>query len=312
MALCKSAGRGALVAFCEPNAEHRAARQAAWGMPGFASVEALLTGTELDAAVVMVPPATTAAVIADLLPAVKHVLLEKPLATTREEALRIQRIADEQGASILMGHNGLFHPAFAAVEAAVRQGHIGRVLSASAESSGWLALPEADFRRSRESAGGGVWFDTGSHLIYTLSALLGPVTRAQGLLRRLARVDMEGDDHALVHLAFESGAIASLEASYARKRPGWESDWPEGYHLALTLWGEAGAIRYQLCPLVRTGIFADGGRGWSELAPGSPFQESFNGQMAHFLDCVAGTASPRVSIADALEVLDCLLSVKED
>jgi UDP-N-acetyl-2-amino-2-deoxyglucuronate dehydrogenase len=311
-ALRHAGGRAQLVAFCEPRAERRASREASWGVPGFASIPDMLGATKLDAAVVMVPPSGTAAVIAELAPSAKHVLLEKPLATTRADALAVQKHALAHGTSILMGHNGLFHPAFAAVETAVQEGRIGRILSASAESSGWLSLPDADFRRSRESSGGGVWFDTGSHLIYMLTALLGPIASSQGMLRRLARADMEGDDHALVHLAFGSGAIADLEASYARKRPGWQHDWPEGYHLALTLWGEAGAIRYQLCPLVHTSIFTDSSADWSELATPSPFQDSFNGQMAHFLDCVSGGASPRVSVGDALEVLDCLLSVKEE
>lgn len=305
--------RAVLVGFAEPMAERRAAREREWGVSGHADLAALAR-QGVDALVVMVPPAATVPAMEAAVAVAPTILLEKPMATTLARADEVAAIAKRGGAKVLMGHNGLHHPGFIAAREAIAGGAIGTVTGGTAEGSGWLPLPERDFRRRVDLTGGGVWMDVGSHLLYSLSAMMGEIVEAKGILAHLARSDMEGDDHAVVALRFASGALASVEASYARKRPGWAADWPEGMFVEVTYWGTKGAVRYRLCPSVSIEISDGDGRAgstWRKLSEPTTFQASFDRQMAHFIDVALGEALPRVTLADGRAVLETLIAVQE-
>ena len=306
-ALEKLHGRAELVGFCEIVPELLKTREAEWGIPGFPDIPSLLENVACDGVLILLPPDCHEEAVKTCAAAGKHILLEKPIAGSMEEGRRIADLANTLKVTLLVGHNGLFHPGFVAMQEAAQNGCIGKLISASAESSGWLLFRENDFRLSKKASGGGVWMDTGSHLIYSLRALLGEITESQGMAARLARPEMEGEDHALVNLRFASGALASVQTSYGRKRPGWTVDWPEGYYLQITLWGDAGALRYTLCPQVLLEIFDEGS--WREFIPPAPFSDSFSAQLDHFCDCMDGRAQPRVTAEDALSVLKDLQSV---
>lgn len=306
-ALAELNGRAELVGFCEIVPAALEARTEQWGVPGFADINALFANVDCDAALILLPHDCHEDAVRACTAHGKHILLEKPIASSIAEGRRIAEMTAVANVTLLVGHNGLFHPAFIAMQEAAEQGRIGKLISATAESSGWLHFRENDFRLSKKATGGGVWMDTGSHLIYSLRALLGEISESQGMTARLARKEMEGEDHALVNLRFASGALASIQASYGRKRPGWKVDWPDGYFLQITLWGDTGALRYTLCPEVRMEIFNN--EAWEEFIPVTPFSDSFSAQLDHFCDCIDGSAQPRVSAEDALSVLNDLQSV---
>ncbi|MGD0730514.1 MAG: Gfo/Idh/MocA family oxidoreductase [Terracidiphilus sp.] len=119
----ESAGRGvALVAAVEPDAERAADAKAKYAIPVFSSVDALLAADlHLDAASVAVPTVHHHAVAAALLDAGLDLLVEKPLATSLDEADDlIQRAAN--GKRILQpGHLERFNPAVLAVEPKLRR-----------------------------------------------------------------------------------------------------------------------------------------------------------------------------------------------
>ncbi|OPL12784.1 MAG: hypothetical protein AVO39_03725 [delta proteobacterium MLS_D] len=57
----------------------------------------------------------------------RHVLVEKPLALTLEDARAMKRLADERGVILMVGHLLLFHPAFRAMKELIDAGKIGRL-----------------------------------------------------------------------------------------------------------------------------------------------------------------------------------------
>ena len=252
----------------------------------------------------MVPPRAVPEVLREVLAHVPAVLLEKPIAIDLAAAAEVRTLVQRHDATVLMGHNGLHHAGFAAIKSALSTRSIGTVISITAESSGWLQFRPGDFRKDKLLTGGGVWMDTGSHLIYTLRDLFGAPVVCNAMMRNLARSEMEGEDHALLHLLFAGGQIASVETSYARKRPGWSQDWPEGFFLQFTVWGTEGALRYSLCPEAKLEVSTSGS--WDELVTATPFVTSFERQMRHFLEVVQGKTEPRATVADGLAVLDVL------
>jgi len=317
-ALRSQAGRARVTAVCDTRAEAVEERAAAWGAEGFADVGAMLDGAALDAVVVMLPHHIHLPVMRQILARKLPVLLEKPIAVKPDEADAIARLAEEAGVPVLVGHNGLFHPAYRRVVEMVEKGWIGEALSATANSLQWLDFKPWDFRLSREQTGGGAWIDCAGHLLYRLEGLLGSLESLQGHASGRAREEMEGEDTAVATLRYSSGAVAQVMVSYGCKLPGYEHDWPHGTEQKLMISGSRGALEYVICPESRLrlfsevpGVLPDIGGGWMDVAIPEPFEASFEHQMAHFLDCVEGRARPLVTPADATRLLRDLLRFYE-
>ena len=120
------------VADPDPAARARAVRGDA--MAGYADWRALLEreGARLDAVSVVCPSEHHAEVALAAIDAGLHVLVEKPMATTLPDALRLRGAAREAGRKLMVGHIERFNPVVATVRMALRQGHIGTVLRAGA------------------------------------------------------------------------------------------------------------------------------------------------------------------------------------
>ncbi|GGJ44293.1 NAD-dependent epimerase/dehydratase family protein [Neoroseomonas lacus] len=96
------------------------------GAQAVTSADEALTGQGFDVAHVLTPPDTHAAIAMPLLEAGRDVLLEKPMAVSREECERLSTAAAASGAVLGINQNFLFHPAFIALRRAVANGRRGR------------------------------------------------------------------------------------------------------------------------------------------------------------------------------------------
>jgi predicted dehydrogenase len=99
----------------------------------------------VDAVDVVTPADTHLAVAAAALEAGRHCFIEKPLATSVEASRRIVSAADRAGRVVQVGHIFRFHPVTAALRAALRDAHVGRVRYATGRFAG--------FKRPRTDVG---------------------------------------------------------------------------------------------------------------------------------------------------------------
>src|SRR5258707_14139078 len=91
----------------------------------------LLNMAEIEAVYVSATPETTHFPMArDWLAAGKHVFLEKPMALELAEADELIALARDQGVKLTIGYSQRFNPKFAYVRKAIRDGTIGRPVSA--------------------------------------------------------------------------------------------------------------------------------------------------------------------------------------
>ena len=155
---------------------------------------------EIDAAIVAVPTVAHFTVAASCLRAGKHVLLEKPMAATVEEADELVRLADASGVVLQVGHVERFNPATAE-------------LAATLAGAGRLIGIEA--RRLSPFSGRGLDIDVVADLMLhdidiVYSLLKSPVQRCQatGIAARSERAD-----YAVAQLVFAGGVVASFVAS---------------------------------------------------------------------------------------------------
>lgn len=129
-----------------------------------------------DAAVVVVPHTQHAKMVEPLFAAGKHVLLEKPMTTSVQDARRLAETAARDPHTVLaMAHPRRLFPAYAWVHQLIKNGDLGdlvRVEWAEGHPYAWEPVSWSMF--DRRLAGGGVLTDTASHVFDTLLWWLGP------------------------------------------------------------------------------------------------------------------------------------------
>ncbi|MGH3614297.1 MAG: NAD-dependent epimerase/dehydratase family protein [Pseudonocardia sp.] len=129
----------------------------------------------IDVAIVATGPASHAALAAQLAMAGKHVLLEKPIATTTAECAEIRAAAAATGAVVVPAHVRRFFPAARWVAQRLASDWLGgvrRVRWREGAEYGWPALSRFVFDAG---AGGGVLADLGPHVTDLLAHWFGPV-----------------------------------------------------------------------------------------------------------------------------------------
>jgi predicted dehydrogenase len=153
----------------------------------------------------------------------KHILCEKPLCVTLDEAGVVTAAVEAAGVTLMCAHNQLFLPTVATARDMVRRGELGKVFAArttdvfaldvTAETLGW--------RATRAQSGGGELIDTGYHPNYLLLHLVDshPV-KVAAMLSRHRLSFMEGEDTAHVLVEFADGTIGSIVTGWAYEPAG--------------------------------------------------------------------------------------------
>ncbi|MDX1483532.1 MAG: Gfo/Idh/MocA family oxidoreductase [Alphaproteobacteria bacterium] len=120
------AALGALSAVNDAHGDRAAAAAAAAGVE-VRSFEDVLAETAIDGVVIATPDGTHAELAAAALEAGKHVLVEKPMATSVAEGAHLAALAEDRGLVLMAGHILLFHPGFLRLVDLARGGALGSV-----------------------------------------------------------------------------------------------------------------------------------------------------------------------------------------
>jgi len=131
---------GEVVAVADPDETARQRGLGSSGARGFADWRRLLDecSLELDAVSVACPSQMHAEVTIAALEAGLHVLVEKPIATTLPDALRMRGAARQAERKLMVGHVERFNPVVTAVAGALSEGRLGRIFRAQATRVGPL------------------------------------------------------------------------------------------------------------------------------------------------------------------------------
>lgn len=133
-----------------------------------------LTEYALDAAFIITPHALHHDQTVTCLEAGLDVLLEKPMVTTAEEARSLIAVRDRTDKLLVVAFPGSLSPRVRAASALLQAGEFGRILSISGTVwQNWGAATANTWRQEPDLAGGGFLFDTGAHLLNTITDLAG-------------------------------------------------------------------------------------------------------------------------------------------
>ncbi len=189
----------------------------------FLDYREMVTSPLIDAVDICLPHHLHKDAIVAAAAAGKHILCEKPLCLTLEEADVVTRAVAAAGVTLMCAHNQLFLPTVATARDMIRRGELGKVYAArttdvfaldvTAETLGW--------RATRATSGGGELIDTGYHPNYLLLHLVDSVpVRVTALLTRHRLAFMEGEDTAHVLVEFADGTVGSIVTGWAYEPAG--------------------------------------------------------------------------------------------
>jgi 1,5-anhydro-D-fructose reductase (1,5-anhydro-D-mannitol-forming) len=136
----------------------------------YATVEELADDPDVDAVFVATPNGEHRRAVLAAARAGKHVLCEKPLALSLEEAKEMQRACDEAGVLLRMGLQFRLEEVLLHVREILQAGDIGMPLMLDIERTSALDQPGA-WRRDR-AKGGSILYDTGVHLLDLVTWML--------------------------------------------------------------------------------------------------------------------------------------------
>lgn len=179
------------------------------GVPAFGSAPELYDSVELDAVLVSTPHTMHHSMIMGALERGLHVLCEKPLACTPEEARDIAAAATASGLTVTIAYQRRFDPAYVYMRDAIVRGDLGELQAVSITcGQQWNGGTRQGWRQLPELSGGGMLMDTGSHIVDVLCWLVGkPFLDVHAIVDPRGRpVDI--DTTALI--AFEGGVQAQL------------------------------------------------------------------------------------------------------
>lgn len=199
----------AWAAFVEPGEAARAAGEARYGVAGHATLDSMLANERLDAVCIASPTEYHTAQTLQAIDAGLHVLVEKPMAVSLDDARAMVRAAEARGVVLLVGHSHSYDMPIRTMREVIDSGRLGAVRMAHNWCfTDWIYRP----RRPDEldtAAGGGVTFRQGSHQFDILRLLCGGQARSV----RARTFDMDGKRPAIgahcVVLDFDNGAMAT-------------------------------------------------------------------------------------------------------
>ncbi|MFF7969483.1 Gfo/Idh/MocA family protein [Streptomyces sp. NPDC007903] len=310
---------------------------------GWAATEtdwrALIARDDVDLVDICTPGDSHAEIALAALAAGKHVLCEKPLANTVEEAEAMAEAAETafaRGQLAMVGFNYRRVPAIALARRMITEGRLGTLRHVRVSYlQDWLVDPEfpLTWRLRKEAAGSGALGDLGAHVIDVAQYLAGEKLAGVSALTETfvrRRPLSEGgsgpvtvDDAAVFTGRFASGALASFEATrYATGRKN---------ALRIELNGERGSLAFDLERLNELS-FHDGTEpgahagfrrilvtepdhpyldAWWPPGHGLGYEHTFVHQARDLVHAIAEGRRPVPSFADGLEVQRVLAAVEE-
>ncbi|MGW4983059.1 Gfo/Idh/MocA family protein [Streptomyces mirabilis] len=338
-----------LTAVCGRN---RQAARAAADKLGWASAETdwrdLIRRDDIDLVDICTPGESHAEIAIAALDAGKHVLCEKPLANTVEEAeAMVAAAARNPGRIAMVGFNYRRTPALSLAQAMIGAGRLGALRHIRLTYlQDWLVDPDfpLTWRLRRETAGSGALGDLGSHIVDLAQFLVGePLAGVTALTTTFVperpvlagasaglttspevdRGQVTVDDAALFTGRFPCGALASFEATrfaHGRKNA-----------LRLEVNGEGGSLFFDLERLNELHFYdgtapaAEAGfrrilvtepdhpylSAWWPPGHGLGYEHTFVHQARDLVQAVTDGTRPSPSFADGLQVQRVLAAVED-
>jgi 1,5-anhydro-D-fructose reductase (1,5-anhydro-D-mannitol-forming) len=274
----------------------------AWGVEHVASVSELLA-RGLDAVVVASENARHRELVELALDAGCHVLCEKPLATSREDAAAMRAAVQRSGRFLMVAYPVRFSSAFGQLRDHAAGGALGQLLSVRGTNNGKLPTSRSWFT-DPALAGGGALVDHVVHLADLLDVLTGgaQALTVSAVGNSLLHPGAAAETAGLVTITYPGGLVAAIDCSWSvpESAPTWGG-------LALTAAGTGGAVSADVFGSAVRGLRTASGLP-VELPYGPDLDEAM---LEAFLDGVRSGRAPQPDLEVGARTLSVVLAAQE-
>ena len=307
-----------LVGLCDVDSCHAPIGEQ-FQVPFYQDLETLLDQVQPEGVIIATPSGSHSAMAEICAKRSVHVLIEKPIANTLNEATRVVQMAEDSGIQVLVGHHRRHSPLIQEAQSIIQNGALGKLVGVSML---WALLKPADYFdvdwRCRRPGGGPVFINL-IHELDSLRFLCGEIRRVYVQSSSAVR-KLEVEDSLSITLSFENGALGSLFASDATPSPwSYEATTQENPHYfhadenCYHFFGTMGSLAFPQMELWR--FTDDAPAGWQHpmekscypVIPADPLQS----QLEHFCRVVRGEENPIVDARDGRRSLAVAMAVLE-
>jgi myo-inositol 2-dehydrogenase / D-chiro-inositol 1-dehydrogenase len=239
----------------------------------------------------------------------KHIIIEKPLAVTLEEADAMISACKKAGVKLMYAEELCFAPKYERVRQMVNEGAIGDIymLKQSEKHSG----PHSDWFYDVNLSGGGVLMDMGCHGIAWFRWML-KNAKVKSVYATMSTVyhkqRTKAEDNSVVIIEFENGVTGVVENSWAKH--GGMDDRSEVYGTGGVVYADLfmgnAAIAYSKNGYGYAMEKADTTVGWTFTIFEEAFNQGYPQELKHFIDCVQNNKEPLVTGDDGRAVLEII------
>jgi len=271
----------------------------------YTSMDRLLAQEAPDVVCLCIPTFLHRSYFEQLAAAGKHVICEKPIALSLEDARSMIESSRKHQVRGFIGQVLRFFPNYADAAEKVRAGKIGKPGVAHFKRISAFPAGEGNWFRDREQSGG-VILDLMIHDIDYARLLFGDVRSVYARLHHSRKPGAEME-YAQVTLKFRNNAIASLEGFWG---------YPGPFTTAFELAGDKGIIRLDSSQAhsldIKTGQSGLTSQVQGQVqVPQSPMKhDPYFYEISHFLDCIREDKTPIVTMGDALHALSIALAAE--
>jgi predicted dehydrogenase len=231
-----------LVGATDMNPARKAAAEAL-GLKWYGSLDEILADKSVDGVYIATNNASHAALALAALKAGKHVIVEKPMATSVADAKKMNALAKKKGLSLTVDHMMVNNPWTVAAAKAVKGGALGKVNDSCFHMEfayGYDPAEAATWRCSKIEEMGGPIGDVASHCFYVAEYVFGKKIAKVAAVYYPKVMKIKAEDGAYIKFFFEDGTQGSVNAAFSEMRGGLAGTLT---NLGYEVYGDKAALR---------------------------------------------------------------------
>jgi predicted dehydrogenase len=265
---------------------------------------------DVDAVDICTPPHLHAEMTIAAARAGKHVLCEKIMAISLEQAEAMIAATDRAGVLFMVAFVLRYRREFMMLNEICRSGQLGQIHQAVAQTSMQLGLPPQEWRRSVATHPFGCFMSHGCHYVDQLTWHLGEIieTASTGNAMTFADWIPGGDDTTCAIFKHNSGAVSAYVESWATPYPMTP--------LKIDVYGKQGSARVEYLHDGRRVVDLLNTDGWQRVWEFDPSNQEMldvfggakdmHGQISHFVECVIENKQPLTHGREAIKPMQVI------
>lgn len=180
----------------------------------YTDAQQLIDDPEVNAVYIATPPSSHATYAVMCMRSGKPCYVEKPLASSYEDCIRVNRISEQTGVPCFVAYYRRYLPYFNKVRSIITEGSIGKVLTVQLQFAvpprdlDYTATASLPWRLQPDISGGGYFYDLAPHQLDLLQELFGVIVRAHGYPTNRAHL-YQAEDTISAAFIFDSGISGS-------------------------------------------------------------------------------------------------------